>query len=97
MKKLFTLIALFTAALLVCAACADTSAKEGTIKLTDMVGREVTLDGYADRIVALQPSDCEMLYSIGAGSALVGRGEYCNYPAEINDVPAVHSGGETNI
>ncbi|MBR4304802.1 MAG: ABC transporter substrate-binding protein [Clostridia bacterium] len=97
MKKLFTLIAWLTAAMLVFSACADTSAKDGSIKITDMVGREITLDGYADKIVALQPSDCEILYSIGAGSALVGRGEYCNYPAEIADVPAVQSGSETNI
>ncbi|MBR4955550.1 MAG: ABC transporter substrate-binding protein [Clostridia bacterium] len=97
MKKLFTLIALLEAAMLVFSACADTSAKDGSIKITDMVGREITLDGYADKIVALQPSDCEILYSIGAGSALVGRGEYCNYPAEIADVPAVQSGSETNI
>ena len=33
----------------------------------------------------------------GAGELLVGRGEYCDYPAEVLEVPAVQSGAETNI
>ena len=37
MKKLFTLIAWLAAAMLVFSACADTSAKDGSIKITDMV------------------------------------------------------------
>jgi iron complex transport system substrate-binding protein len=47
--------------------------------------------------VALTASDCEILYAIGAGDALVGRGEYCDYPAEVFDVPSVQSGYDTNI
>lgn len=67
------------------------------ISVTDMSGRTVTLDAPASKIVALTPSDCEILYAIGAGDTLVGRGEYCDYPAEVNDLPAVKSGSETNI
>ena len=47
--------------------------------------------------MALTPSDCEILFAIGAGDTLVGRGEYCDYPAEVLDIPAVQSGAETNI
>ena len=65
--------------------------------LTDMTGREITLDAPATRIVALTAADCEILYAIGAGDTLVGRGEYCDYPAEVSDVPAVQSGMETNL
>ena len=67
------------------------------ITVTDMAGREVTLEAPADRVVALVASDCEILYSIGAGDTLVGRGEYCDYPAEVLDIPTVQSGAETNI
>ena len=67
------------------------------ITVTDMMGREITLSEPAERIVALTASDCEILYAIGAGDALVGRGEYCDYPAEVFDVPSVQSGYETNI
>ncbi len=73
---------------------ADTGAQ---ITLTDMAGREVALDAPAERIVALAAADVEILYAIGAGDALCGRGEYCDYPAEALDVPTVQSGAETNV
>ena len=68
-----------------------------TITFTDMTGREVTLEGPATRVVALTAADCEILYAIGAGDILVGRGEYCDYPAEVAEIPAVQSGAETNL
>ncbi len=67
------------------------------ITVTDMTGREITLEEPATKIVALTPSDCEILYALGAGDTLVGRGEYCDYPAEVADVPSVQSGADTNI
>ncbi len=69
----------------------------GPITITDMLGREITLEQPAARVVALTPSDCEILFTIGAGDTLVGRGEYCDYPAEVLDIPTVQSGAETNI
>lgn len=74
---------------------ADTSAPFVTV--TDMTGREITLDEPATRIVALSAADCEVLFAIGGGDTLVGRGEYCDYPAEVLEVPSVESGMETNI
>ena len=68
-----------------------------TVTVTDMKGREITLDEPAERVVALTASDCEILYAIGAGDMLVGRGKYCDYPAEVLDVPAVESGATTNL
>lgn len=67
------------------------------VTLTDMTGRKITLDAPAERVVALTAADCEILYALGAGDLLVGRGEYCDYPAEVLDVPSVQSGYETNI
>ena len=67
------------------------------VTVTDMKGREITLEEPAERIVALTASDCEILYAIGAGDTLVGRGEYCDYPAQVLDIPAVQSGADTNI
>lgn len=68
-----------------------------SVTITDMKGREITLEEPADRIVALTASDCEILYAIGAGDSLVGRGTYCDYPAEVLDVTEVASGADTNI
>ena len=68
-----------------------------TDTLTDMTGRKITLDAPAERVVALTAADCEILSALGAGDLLVGRGEYCDYPAVVLDVPSVQSGYETNI
>ncbi len=67
------------------------------ICVKDMTGREIQLDAPATRIVALLAADCEILYALGAGDALVGRGEYCDYPEQVQSVPSVQSGAETNI
>ena len=70
---------------------------EGTVTVTDMYGREITLTEPVTRVVALQPSDCEILCAIGCEEALVGVGQYCDYPASIAGLPVVQSGQETNI
>ncbi len=70
---------------------------DASVTVTDMTGREITLEAPAERVVALTASDCEILYAIGAGETLVGRGKYCDYPAEVMEVPAIESGANTNI
>ena len=100
MKKAVCLILAF-AMVLSLAACSSgqgsaAPAKE-SITVTDMAGREITLDEPAERIVALTAADCEILYAIGAGDTLVGRGEWCDWPAEVLEIPSVESGYETNI
>lgn len=74
--------------------CAESDA---AVTVTDMVGHEITLPAPATRIVALTASDCEILYMLGAGDTLVGRGTYCDWPAEVLEVPVVKSGYETNM
>ena len=75
----------------------EPEASGSAITITDMTGREITLDEPATRVVALSAADCEVLYAVGAGDTLVGRGEYCDYPAEVLEVPSVQSGYDTNI
>ena len=70
---------------------------DASVIVTDMMGREVSLAEPATRVVALTAADCEILYAIGAGDTLVGRGEYCDYPPEVSDVPSVESGYATNL
>ncbi|MDO4739725.1 MAG: ABC transporter substrate-binding protein [Eubacteriales bacterium] len=85
------------AALMLCALllCAPAFARE--LEITDMFGDVAVLEGPAERIVVLTAGECEILYAIGAQEAIVGRGEYCNYPPEALEIPAVQSGFETNI
>ena len=89
MKKLLSAV-LALSLLCLCAAAEP-------LTVTDMTGREIALPGAAKRIVALTASNVEILYAIGAGDMLVGRGEYCDYPEECLALPVVNSGAETNI
>jgi len=111
MKKLLILV--LTAALLLIGctntvtttttAAAETTAataavaEEKAVTITDTAGRQVTLEKPAERIVALAAADCEILYELGVGDKLVGRGEYCDYPEAVLALPAVQSGSETNM
>ncbi|MEL7610787.1 MAG: ABC transporter substrate-binding protein [Bacillota bacterium] len=79
------------------AGCAPTAAAPTPAGVTDMTGREVALAAPAQKVVVLTAADCEILYAIGAGDMVVGRGEYCTYPEAVLGVPAVQSGAETNI
>jgi len=65
--------------------------------ITDMAGRTITLSEPVTRVVALTASDVEILFELGAGDLLVGRGEFCDYPPEALNVQAVQSGMETNL
>ena len=91
-KKLVSLLLTALLALSVLPALA-----EGGVTVTDMMGREITLSAPATRVVALTAADCEILCALGCGDTLVGRGEYCHYPASVLEVPSVQSGYETNI
>lgn len=90
------LVSLFLAVLMVFSATASL-AEDSSVTVTDMFGREITLDKPATRIVVMQPSDCEILCAIGCEDTIVGRGKYVDYPASILEVPVVQSGAETNI
>ena len=90
------LVSLFLVLLMAFGAAAS-SAEGAGIVVTDMMGREITLSEPATRIVVMQPSDCEILCAIGCEEAIVGRGQYVDYPASILEVPVVQSGAETNV
>lgn len=92
-KKLVSLFLALVMALSLTAAFAESTA----VTVTDMAGREIALDAPATKVVALTASDCEILAALGAEDTLVGRGEYCDYPESVLEVPAVQSGADTNL
>ena len=93
--KTVKLVSLLLCLILICPVLG--CAEDAAVTMTDMTGREITLDAPATRVVALTASDCEILYALGAGDTLVGRGEYCDYPEDVQAVPSVQSGYETNV
>ncbi|MBE5788023.1 MAG: ABC transporter substrate-binding protein [Clostridiales bacterium] len=92
-KKLVSLVL----ALLMIISIIPAVAENGAFTVTDMYGRGVTIEGPVTRIIAMEPSDCEMLWALGCGDALVGRGMYCDYPEGVLSLPTVHTGAETNL
>jgi len=90
------LVSLFLAVLMVFSISASL-AEGSAVTVTDMHDREITLTEPATRIVVMQPSDCEILCAIGCEDAIVGRGQYVDYPASVLEVPVVQSGAETNV
>lgn len=62
---------------------------ESNLTITDGLGREVTLNGPAQRIVSLAPSNTEILYAVGAADQVVGRDEFSDYPPEAQAVDTV--------
>jgi iron complex transport system substrate-binding protein len=49
----------------------------------------VTLPAPAQKIVSMAPSNTEILFAIGAGSQVVGRDEFSDYPEEAKSLPSI--------
>jgi iron complex transport system substrate-binding protein len=52
-------------------------------------GKASPLAGPAQRVVSLSPSTTETVFAVGAGSAMVGRSRYCDFPREVARLPQV--------
>jgi len=87
----------FVGALLLAAACGRSAPPSGGAVVVDDVGDSVRLDHPARRIVSLAPASTELLFAIGAGTAVVGRTRWCDYPAAALDVPSVGDGIQPNV
>ena len=66
------------------------------ITVTDGLGSAIQLAQPAQRVISLAPSNTEILYAIGAGSLLVARDDFSNYPEEANALPSI-GGSMTNF
>ena len=82
------ILPLLTTLGLLLASC-STAPTPVVITLTDGLNRLVTLNGPAQRIVSMAPSNTELLYEVGAGAQVVGRDDFSDFPAEAQALPSV--------
>lgn len=83
---LFTLL---PALLVACAPQATPT--PAVLTFTDGLGREISLNGPAQKVISLAPSNTEILFAIGAGAQVVGRDNLSDYPAEAANVTDIGS------
>ena len=93
-RRIAILVALVLAAV---PACRTRAPGTGTIVVVDDAGDTVRLGAPARRIVSLIPATTELLFAMGQGERLVGRTQWCDYPADAAKVPSVGDGITPNL
>jgi iron complex transport system substrate-binding protein len=99
MLRKILILTLLLALLTACApqAAPTTDSVPESMTYTDSLGRTVTLETTPQRIVSLAPSNTEILFAVGAGSQVVGRDEFSDYPPEAASIASIGgSFGEYN-
>lgn len=76
---------------------ADVSATVYPLTVTDSNGDQVTIEQEPEKIVSVAPNLTELVFELGASEKLVGRSDYCDYPAEALNVASVGTIMEPNI
>ncbi|MGC8563625.1 MAG: ABC transporter substrate-binding protein [Fervidicoccaceae archaeon] len=72
----------------------EVTQQKNFIILTDGLGRNVTVPLNVTRVVVLDQGSAEIVYSLGAGSLIVGRLDSMNFPPSIlNATPLTYTNG----
>lgn len=81
---------------LLLAACGGQQQQASTTDtVTDDYGRTVVIPAHPQRVVSLSPAVTEIMFALGADSLLVGRTDFCVYPAQAEHIPSI--GGISNL
>lgn len=92
-KILLIIVSLLFALLLSGCGGQDQQSKEQEPKeetaISDLIGKELTLEEAPNRIVTFVPSLTETVFALGIGDKLVGRTDWCNYPEEVVNIPSI--------
>ena len=77
--------------------CQRARPPEGQLRAVDDARDTVRLQAPARRVVSLIPAATELLFAIGAGSSVVGRTQYCDYPPAAQAVANLGDGIKPSI
>jgi len=89
MKKVVGLILAASMAMAMLTGCSNESNKFESVTYTDSYGHQVTIDAEPQKVVSVSPALTEIVYALGAQDKLVGRTDYCDYPAEVSSIQSV--------
>ena len=102
MKRLLQLISVLTIISFAIGACSPLTtttpeAAPAQITITDGLDREIKLAEPAQQIISLAPSNTEILFAIDAGNQVIGRDDFSNYPAAVEEIPSVGGASGYNL
>ncbi len=89
MKKSVSQLLLILLLLTACTPSAVPDTANSPISFQDALDRTVTLDAPAQKIISLAPSNTEILFALNAGSQVIARDDFSNYPAEAQNLPSI--------
>ncbi|MCK5157006.1 MAG: ABC transporter substrate-binding protein [Spirochaetales bacterium] len=67
------------------------------LEFTDSYGRDVVIPKKPESIISLGPNATEIIFSLGRGQNLIGRTQFCDYPAETASIETIGNMQEPNI
>lgn len=92
--KYLLLVFAFATVFCACNTSVDTSVQDSYV-FTDDYGAEVSVPANPKRVVSVSPAVTEIIFALGADSVLVGRTDFCQYPAEALEIESI--GGISNL
>ena len=92
---LFSRRSAFVALALAISACSDSRTR--SVAASDDFGDPVRIGSPPTRIVSLNPATTEILFTLGAGSRLVGRTKYDSWPDSAKLIPPLGDGIQPNV
>ncbi|NQT60157.1 MAG: ABC transporter substrate-binding protein [Bacteroidetes bacterium] len=75
----------------------QSNTEENFLEFTDSYGRDVVITSKPKTIVSLGPNVTEIIFSLGKGNNLIGRTQFCDYPAEVSSIESIGTLQEPNI
>ncbi|MBC7958613.1 MAG: ABC transporter substrate-binding protein [Vallitaleaceae bacterium] len=57
------------------------------LTMKDKFGNDIVIESEPQKVISFSPELVEIMYAIDAGDKLIGRSQYCDYPAETANVP----------
>ncbi|MBR0073538.1 MAG: ABC transporter substrate-binding protein [Bacteroidales bacterium] len=93
-RHFFLVICLIMTIICSCSTSVDSSRNE-TYSYTDDYGATVIVPKHPQRVVSVSPAVTEIIFALGANDILVGRTDFCQYPAEAQTIESI--GGISNL